>query len=111
MDEVKIEKIYERGLILDSYQKAESNTDLLPCLTMNDVRDPPKWPKLFIQNVQNVRTQICKVPTNEITYFKCMFNITGLSHEETQLMPLFAMLLVQWAPQTIIIGSSISTSF
>ncbi|KMY91594.1 presequence protease, mitochondrial isoform X2 [Drosophila simulans] len=89
LDEAKLKKIYERGLILDSYQKAESNTDLLPCLTMNDVRDPPKWPKLFIQNVQNVRTQICKVPTNEITYFKCMFNITGLSPEETHLMPLF----------------------
>ncbi|KAI8036574.1 presequence protease, mitochondrial [Drosophila gunungcola] len=84
-----LEKIYENAFMLDAFQKAKPNSDVLPCLTINDVIDPPKRPKIFIQSIQNVQTQICKVSTNDITYFKCLFNITGLSQEETMLLPLF----------------------
>ncbi|XP_017079820.2 presequence protease, mitochondrial [Drosophila eugracilis] len=85
----KLQKIFENGLTLDAFQKAKSNIEILPCLTMSDVREPPKWPKLFIQNIHNIKTQICTVSTNDITYLKCLFNISDLNDEEIQLLPLF----------------------
>nr|XP_036677412.1 presequence protease, mitochondrial isoform X2 [Drosophila suzukii] len=85
----KLNQMYKNGLILDAFQRTKSNTEVLPCLTMNDVSEPPKIPKVFNRHIQKVQTQICKVSTNDITYFKCLFNITDLSIEETQLVPLF----------------------
>ncbi|XP_016967452.1 presequence protease, mitochondrial isoform X2 [Drosophila biarmipes] len=85
----EVNQIYKNGLLLDAFQKAKSNTELLPCLSMTDVSEPPKIPKVFNRNIQNVQTQVCEVSTNNITYFKCLFNITDLNIEETQLVPLF----------------------
>ncbi|XP_002015389.2 presequence protease, mitochondrial [Drosophila persimilis] len=93
LDNEKLEKIYQNGLKLDASQKAAPNTELLPCLTLSDVKKSPNWPKLSIQTIEEVQTQICKVPTNEITYFKCLFNITGLSEDEVKLVPLFCNII------------------
>ncbi|XP_016978055.2 presequence protease, mitochondrial [Drosophila rhopaloa] len=93
LDKKKLKKIHENGLILDAFQKAKPNTEVLPCLSINDVSKPPKLPKILIQSIQNVQTQICKVSTNDITYFKCLFNITDLSQEETLLVPLFCSVI------------------
>ncbi|XP_022218351.1 presequence protease, mitochondrial [Drosophila obscura] len=93
LDNEKLEKIYQNGLKLDASQKAAPNTNLLPCLTLSDVKKPPNWPKLRIQTIQEVQTQICEVPTNEITYLKCLFNITGLSEDEVKLVPLFCNII------------------
>ncbi|KAH8234491.1 hypothetical protein KR038_012123, partial [Drosophila bunnanda] len=89
LDKEKCQNIFQTGLELDAFQKVKPNTDILPCLTVNDVKEPPKWPKLIVETIQNVQTQICKVSSNEITYLKCLFNATSLSREETQLLPLF----------------------
>ncbi|XP_070070039.1 presequence protease, mitochondrial [Drosophila takahashii] len=84
-----LNQIYENGLILDAFQKAKPNNDVLPCLTLKDVIESLKWPKVFYQNIKNVQTQICKASTNDVTYCKCLFNITDLTQEETMLVPLF----------------------
>ncbi|KAH8373025.1 hypothetical protein KR009_010525, partial [Drosophila setifemur] len=89
LDQEQLQEIYTNGLKLEASQKAVPNTDVLPCLSLNDVSNPPKWPLLKVETIQNVHTQICTVPTNEITYLKCLFNITGLSQEEIKLVPLF----------------------
>lgn len=89
LDKENLQNIYQNGLELDVFQKAKPNTEVLPCLTLNDVSEPPKWPNVIVETIQNVQTQICKVSTNEITYLKCLFNATGLSQEETLLLPLF----------------------
>ncbi|XP_034654280.1 presequence protease, mitochondrial-like isoform X2 [Drosophila subobscura] len=93
LDNEKLEEIYQNGLKLDASQKATPNTHLLPCLLLTDVKKPPIWPKLRIQTIQGVQTQICEVPTNEITYLKCLFNITGLSEDEVKLVPLFCNII------------------
>ncbi|XP_017093928.2 presequence protease, mitochondrial [Drosophila bipectinata] len=93
LDKEKLEEIYNDGKKLEESQKSVENTEALPCLTLKDVSDPPKWPKLNTETVQNVSTQICTVPTNEITYVKCLFNITGLSQAETTLVPLFCSVI------------------
>ncbi|EDW01977.1 presequence protease, mitochondrial [Drosophila grimshawi] len=82
-------EIYENGIRLETSQKSRENLDVLPCLSLSDVKEPPKLPTIEMQTIQNVSTQLCKVPTNEITYLKCLFNITGLSTDEIMLVPLF----------------------
>ncbi|XP_068144472.1 presequence protease, mitochondrial [Drosophila tropicalis] len=89
LDKTESEKIYQNGLKLEASQKAVPNTDLLPCLSLSDVTEPPKWPLVSRQSLHNVPAQLCQVPTNEITYLKCLFNITGLSSDEVMLVPLF----------------------
>ncbi|XP_030554135.1 presequence protease, mitochondrial [Drosophila novamexicana] len=89
LDSAKYKEIYENGLKLEASQKGTENTDVLPCLSLNDVKQPPKIPTIEVQTIQDVPTQLCKVPTNEITYLKCLFNITGLSRDEVVLVPLF----------------------
>lgn len=85
----KLETIYQNGIKLEAAQKAKENADILPCLSISDVKEPPKLPKIEKKTIQNVPTQLCKVPTNEITYLKCLFNITGLTQDEVMLVPLF----------------------
>ncbi|KAH8413808.1 hypothetical protein KR222_008723 [Zaprionus bogoriensis] len=89
LDSDKLETIYQNGLKLEATQKATENADILPCLSLNDVRQPPKLPTIEKKSIQNVPTQLCKVSTNEITYLKCLFNITGLTQDEVMLVPLF----------------------
>ncbi|XP_062129466.1 presequence protease, mitochondrial isoform X2 [Drosophila sulfurigaster albostrigata] len=89
LDSKKLEEIYQNGLKLEASQKSIVNTDVLPCLSLTDVKEPPKLPEITLETIQNVPTQLCKVPTNEITYLKCLFNITGLTREEIMLVPLF----------------------
>ncbi|XP_034477078.1 presequence protease, mitochondrial-like [Drosophila innubila] len=89
LDSKKLDLIYENGIKLETSQKSTESSDILPCLSLTDVKEPPKLPKITMKSIQNVPTQLCKVPTNEITYLKCLFNITGLSREEVMLVPLF----------------------
>ncbi|ALC40681.1 CG3107 [Drosophila busckii] len=89
LDSVNLEEIYQNGIKLEKSQKTIHNTDVLPCLSIADVKDPPNLPKIETNTIQNVLTQLCKVPTNEITYLKCLFNITGLTQDEVMLVPLF----------------------
>lgn len=89
LDSKKLETIYQNGIKLEAAQKAKENADILPCLSVSDVKEPPKLPKIEKKTIQNVPTQLCKVPTNEITYLKCLFNISGLTESEIMLVPLF----------------------
>ncbi|XP_034479245.1 presequence protease, mitochondrial-like [Drosophila innubila] len=83
------DNIYENGIKLEVAQKSPENIEVLPCLSINDVKDPIKCPQMEETTVQNVPTQFCKVSSNGITYFNCFFNITGLSQDDAMLVPLF----------------------
>ncbi|XP_055381753.1 presequence protease, mitochondrial [Condylostylus longicornis] len=82
-------RIYEDGLKLDESQKAPPNTELLPCLSIADVREPPQATGLNVVKVKKCPTQICAVPTNEISYLKVLFDSAPLTKEEIYLIPLF----------------------
>ncbi|XP_017962092.1 presequence protease, mitochondrial-like [Drosophila navojoa] len=90
LDSKKRKEIYTNGLKLEASQKAKECTDVLPCLTLSDVKEPPKLPTIETKTIVDVPTQLCKVPTNEISYLKCLFNITGLTRDELMLIPLFS---------------------
>ncbi|XP_064543475.1 presequence protease, mitochondrial-like [Drosophila montana] len=88
-----LEAVFQNGIKLEATQKAKENTDVLPCLSLKDVQEPLKYPQVTEDLIQGVPTQLCKVPTNEITYLNCLFNITGLSREDAVLVPLFCNII------------------
>ncbi|KAH8355041.1 hypothetical protein KR093_004217 [Drosophila rubida] len=83
------EKIYENGLKLESLQKASQDIELLPCLSINDLQQPLPRPKIIELTLRGVPTLISQEPLAGLTYLKLMFNTTGLSLNDSMLLPLF----------------------
>uniref|UniRef100_A0A1I8NNH5 Presequence protease, mitochondrial n=1 Tax=Stomoxys calcitrans TaxID=35570 RepID=A0A1I8NNH5_STOCA len=93
LDHEKRSKIYENGLKLEEAQKAPPNLDVLPCLILSDIQEAPKIQPLDVVKIQQVPTQVCNVHTNEISYFKCYFDGSGLTKDEILLIPLFCNII------------------
>lgn len=86
-------EIYENGLKLKELQEATQNTNLLPTLVMDDIScDIEKVSKVIV-SINNVHTQINKVNSNGIVYFKSILNTTELSQEQQMLLPLFCYII------------------
>lgn len=93
LDHEKRTEIYENGLKLEEAQKAKVDLSLLPCLSLEDVQNPPKKHQISEVMVQDIKTQVCNVYTNGITYLKCLFDVNALSDEELLEMPIFCTLI------------------
>ncbi|KAH8413806.1 hypothetical protein KR222_008721 [Zaprionus bogoriensis] len=93
LDENKLEKIYQDSIKLTESQKSMKDIDVLPCLSLDDVREPCNWPQVNEVVIQNVLTQICEAYTNETTCLKLIFNISKLSKSEVLLAPLFCYVI------------------
>ncbi|XP_043070272.1 presequence protease, mitochondrial [Drosophila grimshawi] len=89
LDSDDLEAIYQNGLKLKEEQNLIEDVNCLPCLTLQDVQEPLKIPKIWDELIQGVPTQLCKVPTNGITYFYSFLNTTGFSEDDIMLVPLF----------------------
>lgn len=96
----EFDNIYKNGIRLEAAQKATENIEVLPCLSICDVRNPMKRPQMEDITIQNVPTQLCKVFSNGITYLKCFFNITGLSEDDAKLVPLFCNVISEMGTST-----------
>ncbi|XP_032589846.1 presequence protease, mitochondrial isoform X2 [Drosophila grimshawi] len=83
-----LQQIYKTGLKLEAARKAPVDLEILPCLSLKDVEEPLRIPDLIEEHIHGVPTQLCKVNTNGITYFNCLFNMAGLSQEDAKLVPL-----------------------
>ncbi|XP_056641243.1 presequence protease, mitochondrial [Diorhabda sublineata] len=82
-------EIYEKGLELQKQQKELSRIELLPTLTIDDISsDIEKIDKVKV-TLNNVSTQINRVNSNGIVYFKAILNTNDLSPEQQMLLPLF----------------------
>lgn len=89
----KLETLYHESIKLEELQKNIENTDILPCLSLVDVKEPLDIPQVEEITVQKVPTQICKLHNSDITYLKCIFNISGLTEDELMLAPLFCYII------------------
>ncbi|XP_060656402.1 presequence protease, mitochondrial-like [Drosophila nasuta] len=85
----EFEQIYENGLKLEAFQKAPQDIEVLPCLSINDVQKPFPRPQMNELTLRGVPTLISHEPLAGITYLNCMFNTTGLSLNDSMLLPLF----------------------
>lgn len=87
------EQIYLQGLALQKEQSVQQNTDVLPTLSMNDINsDVERIPREKFR-VGPVPTQVNRVNSNGITYFKGILSTSELSPEQQMLLPLFTFII------------------
>ncbi|CAG9764972.1 unnamed protein product [Ceutorhynchus assimilis] len=85
--------IFEKCLELQKLQEATQNSNLLPTLQMDDINsDIEKINKVTVC-INNVPTQINKVNSNGLIYFKSVLNTSDLSQEQHMLLPLFCYII------------------
>ncbi|XP_040150923.1 presequence protease, mitochondrial [Anopheles arabiensis] len=94
-------RIYREGIELSESQKAHPNTDVLPCLKLNEIEK--KLPETNVEQrlVTNVPTQLCRVDTNGVVYFRAILDVNGLSTEQKLLLPLFNTIVTQFGTKGI----------
>ncbi|XP_019768924.2 presequence protease, mitochondrial [Dendroctonus ponderosae] len=87
------EAIFAKGLELQKLQETPQNTDILPTLLMNDINSSIEKVNKVNVSISHVSTQINKVNSNGLVYFKSMLNTSDLSQEQQMLLPLFCYII------------------
>lgn len=92
--------VFVKGLELLKDQEAVQNTNILPTLTIADISpDVEKISKQMVF-VKPVHTQINKVNTNSIVYFRGILNSSHLSPEQQMMLPLFCNIITKLGTKT-----------
>ncbi|XP_053675504.1 presequence protease, mitochondrial [Anopheles nili] len=101
LNETDKDRIYREGIDLSDAQKAHPNTDILPCLKLSEIEK--KIPATNVEQtlVANVPTQLCRVDTNGVVYFRGILDVNGLSPEQKLLLPLFNTIVTQFGTKGI----------
>ncbi|XP_022921202.1 presequence protease, mitochondrial [Onthophagus taurus] len=99
-DEIK-QSIYDKGLLLLKEQSAEQNKELLPTLTMQDINNDVEHVQTEKIKIGPVPTQINKVNSNGITYFRGIINTSQLTPEQHMLLPLFCYIITKMGTKTM----------
>lgn len=87
------EKIYQTCQELLKEQSAKQNIEILPTLQINDISSEVERVPKDTTKIGPVPTQINKVNSNGITYFKGVLNTSDLSPEQQMLLPLFCYVI------------------
>ncbi|XP_066157496.1 presequence protease, mitochondrial [Euwallacea fornicatus] len=87
------QQIFEKGLQLQKLQEAPQKTNLLPTLLMNDISPNTERVNNVNVSIHRVPTQINKVTSNGLVYFKAILNTSDLSQEQQMLLPLFCYVI------------------
>lgn len=95
------ERIFKEGIQLSEEQKSIPNTDVLPCLKLDEIRKSSDNSDIKAQLIKNVPTQTCRVDTNGITYFRGILDANVLSDEQKLLLPLFNAVINQFGTKDI----------
>lgn len=89
-------RIFEEGLQLSEAQKAIPNTDVLPCLKLDEIRKSNEKNDITTQLIKNIPTLTCRVDTNGVAYFRGILDASVLSEEQKLLIPLFNTIINQF---------------
>lgn len=89
------ENVQKLGLELQEQQSKIENIDILPTLTMSDINSEVERIHIekFFANV--VPTQVNRVNTNGIVYFRGLLNTVHLTPEQQMLLPLFCNVITK----------------
>ncbi|KAG4067081.1 hypothetical protein HA402_000072 [Bradysia odoriphaga] len=93
-DEEK-EKVASNCQKLAEAQKKKGNANVLPSLSLHDVKYPPPPFKIEFFNVGGIPTQVVTTNTNQVTYFRGMYNVIDILPEHKPLLPLLASVINQ----------------
>lgn len=85
--------IFEKSLELQKEQQKLANSNLLPTLIIDDISAEVEKVDRVHVTLNNVQTQINKVNSNGVVYFKAILNTNDLSPEEQMLLPLFCYVI------------------
>ncbi|KAG5893229.1 hypothetical protein JTB14_013391 [Gonioctena quinquepunctata] len=85
--------IYEKCQALQKQQAEPAKTELLPTLVIDDINSEVEKIDKVQVTLNNVQTQINKVNSNGIVYFKALINTNELSPEQQMLLPLFCYVI------------------
>lgn len=94
LSDIEKQKIYQQGLELAEHQK-HIDASCLPTLQIEDVKRSIERTPLEFATFNNIPIQVCKQPTNEVTYFRALLDASELSEEEVMLLPFFTSVITQ----------------
>ncbi|GFS94923.1 presequence protease, mitochondrial [Nephila pilipes] len=94
LSDIEKHQIYQQGLELAEHQKC-IDASCLPTLLIDDVKRSIETNQLEFTSFSNIPIQVCKQPTNEVTYFRALVDASELSEEEIMLLPLFTSIITQ----------------
>ncbi len=86
-------ELLEKGRALAEAQAAKEDSECLPSLKVEHI--PERLPTYAVKRLElaGVPTQLSAQPTNEVSYFKALLDVSGLSPELRGHLPLFAAVL------------------
>lgn len=85
--------IYLKNLELQKEQSVKQDINILPTLKMEDIKGKVDRYPVEHSFVHSVPTHVCKVDTNEITYFRGVLNSSDLTPEQNMMLPLFCYVI------------------
>ncbi|KAJ8924111.1 hypothetical protein NQ315_006893 [Exocentrus adspersus] len=85
--------IFDKCTELQKEQQKPANVDLLPTLVIDDISDDVEKVDRVHVTLNNVQTQINRVNSNGVVYFKAVLNTNDLSQEDQMLLPLFCYVI------------------
>lgn len=94
------EKLFGDCQRLADAQKKQENLDILPCLKLSDVVDPPLPFHIEFANIAGVNTQIVTTNTNNVTYVRGLYNAIGIEPKHRPILPLLACVIDQMGTTT-----------
>lgn len=89
------EEIFKKCLQLSEEQAKIDNTSILPTLSMNDISSEVPRVMKDKKKVGPVPTQVFKVDTNGITYFRGILSTSQLSPEQQMMLPLLSYVITK----------------
>lgn len=95
------DNIYQQGLELRKQQDAIQDISCLPSLTLNDLKKTTDSVPLKKENISNTPVFIFPQPTNNVTYFKSLLNISHLSNELKNIIPLFCNVVTRMGTKSM----------
>ncbi len=94
------EKLFADCQSLADAQKKQENLDILPCLKLSDVIDPPLPYNVEFAKIGGIDTQIVTTSTNNVTYVRGLYNAIGIAPENRPLLPLLTCIIDQLGTST-----------
>lgn len=94
LGEAELAKIYDTGLELRRDQEKKEDISCLPTLKVSDISKDYKAVDLTYLDL-DVPAQVCRIPTNNVVYFRALIDASDLSSNAKTLLPLFAEVMSQ----------------
>lgn len=95
------QRVFDECTALSKAQLATEKLDILPCLSLREVEQPPPPYQLDVTRIHGIPTQICTIDTNNVSYIDAIFNAAHLLPHQKLLLPILADIIDQMATHSL----------